>query len=47
MLEPVINAATRNHQQVIRFFQKVKFGLRKAFFIYFEMATTTKGLSAN
>jgi transposase-like protein len=28
-------------------FHKVKFGLRKAFFICFEMATTTKSLSAN
>lgn len=28
-------------------FHKVKFGLRKAFFICFEMATSTKGLSAN
>lgn len=28
-------------------FHKVKFGLRKAFFICFEMATTTKGLSAS
>lgn len=27
-------------------FHKVKFGLRKAFFICFEMATSTKGLSA-
>ena len=27
-------------------FHKVKFGLRKAFFICFEMATTTKGRSA-
>ena len=27
-------------------FHKVKFGLRKAFFICFEMATTSKGLSA-
>ena len=27
-------------------FHKVKFGLRKAFFICFEMATTTKSLSA-
>lgn len=28
-------------------FHKVKFGLRKAFFICFEMATTTKNLSAS
>ncbi len=28
-------------------FHKVKFGIRKAFFICFEMATTTKSLSAN
>ncbi len=28
-------------------FHKVKFGLRKAFFICFEMATTTKSLSAS
>lgn len=28
-------------------FHKLKFGLRKAFFICFEMATSTKGLSAN
>ncbi len=28
-------------------FHKVKFGLRKAFFICFEMSTTTKSLSAN
>lgn len=28
-------------------FHKVKFGVRKAFFICFEMATTTKSLSAN
>lgn len=28
-------------------FHKVKFGLRKAFFICFEMSTTTKGLSAS
>jgi len=28
-------------------FHKVKFGLRKAFFICFEMATTTKGRSAS
>ena len=28
-------------------FHKVKFGLRKAFFIYFEMATITKSLSAS
>ncbi len=27
-------------------FHKVKFGLRKAFFICFEMSTTTKSLSA-
>lgn len=28
-------------------FHKLKFGLRKAFFICFEMATTSKGLSAS
>jgi hypothetical protein len=28
-------------------FHKVKFGLRKAFFICFEMSTSTKGLSAS
>lgn len=28
-------------------FHKVKFGLRKAFFMCFEMSTSTKGLSAN
>ena len=28
-------------------FHRLKFGLRKAFFICFEMATTTKGLSAS
>jgi Zn ribbon nucleic-acid-binding protein len=28
-------------------FHKVKFGIRKAFFIVFEMATSTKGLSAS
>ena len=28
-------------------FHKVKFGIRKAFFICFEMSTTTKSLSAN
>lgn len=28
-------------------FHKVKFGVRKAFFIFFEMATTTKSLSAS
>jgi len=28
-------------------FHKVKFGVRKAFFICFEMATSTKGLSAS
>jgi len=28
-------------------FHKVKFGIRKAFFICFEMATTTKSLSAS
>lgn len=28
-------------------FHKVKFGVRKAFFICFEMSTSTKGLSAN
>ena len=28
-------------------FHKVKFGLRKAFFICFEMSTTTKSLSAS
>jgi hypothetical protein len=28
-------------------FHKVKFGIRKAFFICFEMATSTKGLSAS
>ncbi|TDN87181.1 transposase-like zinc ribbon protein [Salegentibacter sp. 24] len=28
-------------------FHKVKFGVRKAFFIVFEMATSTKGLSAS
>lgn len=28
-------------------FHKVKFGLRKAFFMCFEMATTTKSLSAS
>jgi len=28
-------------------FNKVKFGIRKAFFITFEMVNTTKGLSAS
>jgi hypothetical protein len=28
-------------------FHKLKFGLRKAFFICFEMATTSKGLYAS
>ena len=28
-------------------FHRLKFGLRKAFFICFEMTTTTKGLSAS
>jgi len=28
-------------------FHKVKFGIRKAFFICFEMSTTTKSLSAS
>ena len=30
-----------------RLFHRLKFGLRKAFFICFEMTTTTKGLSAS
>lgn len=37
-----IESATAN-----TLFHKVKFGLRKAFFICFEMATTTKSLSAS
>ncbi len=37
-----IESATAN-----TLFHKVKFGIQKAFFICFEMATTTKSLSAN
>jgi transposase-like protein len=37
-----IESATAN-----TLFHKVKFGVRKAFFIVFEMSTSTKGLSAN
>ena len=37
-----IESATSN-----TLFHKVKFGIRKAFFICFEMATSTKSLSAS
>ena len=46
-LQPMAGDSVKDARADGSLFHRLKFGLRKVFFICFEMTTTTKGLSAS